>query len=618
MAMGQGTEYFYITVGKKNIKVFLPQRKTISIETIKETQGANQIDVVYKITENNKGSQYTKTLSLESNVPSLSLNQKKFTRFSWVFNLIPHQIKKDGQEDPFAVKKNETNGDQLPMETIQYSFKNGTMEALWDPNTRILQKVQIKKNNEIIYQDTLEKNKHFDFNRYPKEFSLEPNQKFLKAINKLADGIDDKIHVIVTRTFYDKTKAPNLQSYVNKAMKKPMDKPYILFLIPFRQTLEFPGIDSREHLYPLAILLERFNNVWFIKRIVVSTSCLNQFLFLNYQLHNKLTELLPNGPKKFQQKINYGLETNNLIIGNISQYTTGNHFHEIADFFQLRQSGSNCCYAAWAKDSLKLVDYVKSIVHNKPHGLDPYKLTIKDLMGFVKISLNSEAWDSKKFYSVMEQMIINHKTNVNFFGVQDNILGSIEINGPDDNGPIPGEETLELFKKNIPIIRKQYFIFFIRYGKTIHVYCVHRNKENLLDNNRYYVEIKRAFNDYYPQYEVAPLVYVAHKNFSSTMVDVPCRTIYHLLQMAVAIPSVYDKLKDLAAIDVEVPKETQGFYTFLVCDTKKSILPDSIGDVYMFMLFMFSDYYDQGTLEANEKAAMEKQYGNVWNVLTNE
>jgi hypothetical protein len=523
--------------------------------------------------------------------------------------------------------------DNEPM-TLQYKFKNNhTMKVLWDKEKRSILSCEIFKKNQLVYKNNCDNYKFFHLNKYPTEFSLEPHRRFLKILNGLANTITDKMEVVITKTFFIKNdySLPSLEKYL-KTLK--LDKKYVLIIVPIRLITFQDGVsENRFHLFPVAILLEKFHDIWVLKKIVSTNTCLNQFTFLNYQLHNIVVRFLNHGPNKIIQKLKVHKDIAHSIVDNVAYNTDGNHILRLTDFLQLRQSGANSCYTSWAKDALIIVDYLKDFIeteennnpglHKKsalpsskaikiPNKLVYNTLSCKDFFTCSQFSLIYDQWNPQQFNILVENFFLTHKTNVNLLHIHDKFLAIMEVVGSQDNGPLKGEDNLVYFKERLMNLRKKHYIFFITIGNKVVSYCIYRSKENTLNNQRYWDEFKKVSNKYYPHLTVEPLRYIPVDNFQGKSHDENLNILYQLLQLSVQLPSIYNELKDFSLAFEGSPSTDEYVYnSFILYNMEKSITADYAGDIYMAILFTISKNFlnkKEAKIQETIKENFKKEY----------
>ena len=629
---------------KKKIKVFIPsvndQGHRIKIKKICWDNFKNQGYIDYKIQNKTKKLYQTRIVSDQikelNRIPNDSINHSVTMEFpkqlySQTYNLKGFFKKKIISSAPMNTPDKVSNDDKDGAVTIQYNLKNGNkMIALWDKTKRSIISCEIFKNNQLIYKNNADNNKFFNLNEYPTEFALDPHKSFLKILNSLANTISNNIEVIITQPFFIKNDytMPRLEKYMNKLK---LNKPYILIIVPIKLITFQDGVcENRFHIFPFALLMEKFNNLWVLKKMVSTNTCLNQFTFLNYQLHNIVIRFLNHNPQKIIQKINNNKNIDNSIIDNLGYYTDGNHILRLTDFLQLRQSGSNSCYISWAKDSLIIVDYLKDIIDDRitnqsqknsinsinirdnKHFLSKNTLSCKDFLTYGSFSIQYNQWKEEKFNGLMENFFLNHKTNVNLLEIHDKFIGTIEITGPQDNGPLKGQDNLVYFKSRLPHLRKKYYMFFITIGNKVISYCVYRSQENKLDNQRYWNCLKKVCNKYYPDLTVAPLIHVSWENFNGESQDENLVVLYKLLQLSIYLPGIYNELKDLSlAFEGEISQDEYVYNTFILYNMEKSIVADYAGDIYMAMIYHISNnFLTNKEIKTNEnvKEVFQKEY----------
>ena len=467
---------------------------------------------------------------------------------------------------------------------ITYQLKSGaTMEVLWDKEKKTLLSYTILMGTEVIYQQS----KAFNFTQYP-PFNIEGALELTKSLNTMLKDFDPSMDVIFTKTFYNEepSTAPNLNKYLQKLNSQ---KSHVLIVVPVKLIfMNNKYVGSRHHMFPVGILLEKFNNYWVLKKIINTNTCLNQFLLFNYEMSHMVNKIFQNNAQGIIKKVKMGLDPKNSCLTFASWYTDGNFFNSMTDYIQTRQSGSNSCYMATYKDGLKIAQYAQSLVHGNGDLLTKSSLKPMDFMTSITMNLQYDQWDRETMDLFMEQWILNHEVNRTFLKIHHNFLGIVAIHTNQDFGPVIGEENVVFDKDNVAQIRQLYHIFFLKINQEVFVYCVYRSTENQLDNQRYYQSIAQVINKYYPELKVHPMIMVPVKKFNSKNQENHIGLLYGLLHLSVSLPLNYKPLLDSSAIDFNAGKKNYIIESLMVYNMDKTIALDPVSEIYAAIMFLNS------------------------------
>jgi hypothetical protein len=561
--------YFFIKIQNQLIKVYLP--KNIKWQILMNNFNQNG---QFRYSINNQD--YILQLPFNNNDNSVFLeNNSKFPYYEDnlnFFNCITENVNSDITKYKFSDKNQKYSLD------IEWNFSTKTIENY------------ILKDDKFTYQENVKKNTNLNLNNYPKNMSVFANNKFLNIMNLLANKFSKNIEVFITDS-YDleiKDNIPNIEKIINEIKT---NKKYILIMIPMGL---FAAVHkesiNRYHIFPVGLLYENFNNIWILKKIINTNSCINQFLFLNYRWNDIITSILKNSQNNLNKNIKKNININNKIIDNFSFYTNGNTYNNMTDFIQTRQSGPNSCYSTTYKDIMRIIKYCENIIEKKYHVFEDNLLSIKDLCQQIFIEQNYNDFDSQQLKNFIKSALFEYQSNINFHQLNENLIINVNIEGPKSLGPLKDEENVLYNKSNIENLRKQYHIFFIKINNDIYCYLIYRGQEQSLDNQRYYDNIIEVIKEMYPYWKIHSMEFIPLEDFNKNHSNIIIKILFKFLTSNVSLPAIYDSLKELSGFLNPPIKKNQYSCRLYLGQLNKSIIPDYKWDLLFHLFFLNSKY----------------------------
>ena len=601
--------YFYIVLNKQLVKVYLP--KNITINKIDVDFWKKTMDIHYTI--DNKHKVISVEYDFLSDISLLIekiLKEKTPSSMKELLERYPEPtifIKSHINPQNTIHNYNLQNFFQSTIDTvdnnqkIQYSLpnKNLSLEINFDKLNKIIKEFTIFYKNKPLYQDYFKDNPFLRVSHYPHDISLDGGPMMVEELNKIPQY--DDMEVIITPKYFHDEKSNsffkpsiNIQQYATNCKK-----PYLLLMIPIE--LNFINdkiVGFRSHLFPLCLLLEKFHDVYILKKIIINNTCIPQHLFLNGEFDRILSDILTNSEANLKNKIKKNIPLNNLIIDRFSYKTNGNTYVDITDFFQMRQFASYSCYSSTYKDMFRLMDYIHHKIHNKPHFLDNYKINIKDLIMVGRIFVKYNLWNKTTMDQYFKNFIINYETQKKFHGINEDFVLELSILGPKSFGPLQNPENNLFYSEKLPTMEKLYNIFFIKINNEIFSFLIVRKDEDKLDNKRYFESFKNIVNKYYPHMMIHPLKIIHEKDFNNKWNDFSwndvknfsefktygaLKCLYTFLLINLLMPDIYLPLRDLSTFSNYFEKDYY-YFSFYLKNIDKSIAMDTAGDNFFSVI----------------------------------
>jgi hypothetical protein len=627
----ESKSWFFVILDNKLVKIFLPEE--IIFNKIEIDFWAQKIIVYYKINGQEMVHQDDYNILLDMDLlfnqiqDHNSIAKEVLDKIPRESIFINHDItpKFISNEVPvknlFTVKKNPKNLDHV---TYIINEKSPSLEVFFNKDTKKISKYLISYENQVIYEDNLEHNSLLSLNRYPLSFDLGPHKDFLKTFNDFIQDQWETMEVVVTDSYFYQENNNKFSFYKYIKNFNPHKK-YCFLVVPVeRNFINNKELGKRNHLFPVGFLLEKFNEVWILKKIFINDTCITEFLYLNNDLDFILQNLLNANENILKKKLNKDkADINNLVINKFSYKTGGNTYVEMTKFFQMRQIAASSCYISIYKDILRLCDCVHHYIDNTKHPLDNLNLGIKDLMVMGNFFFQYDNWNPIETENFFKNFIINYQSNLNFHNIDGNFIGVIKILSNKNFGPLKNAENAIFGQKNLKELEQLYCMFFIKMNNEVFTFLICRKDEDKLNNQRYYDQLKSQIIHYYPHWIVHPLIIIKEKDFNGKWDDYPwnkpiknkkdaidfqekiaLKCLYNVLFLNLQLPDIYMPLKELSLSNPIKNNNNYYFFNFIIRNTYKSVLIDVLGDLYFSILVIF--YKSSFNWDFFNKKSMDK------------